>query len=131
MPNNPAQNILAERMTRTIVESARSMMFHSNLSVNFWAEAVNTAVYLRNRSSSAALDEITPYECLFKRKPDNAHLRVFGCVAFVHVPAKQRKKLDPQSRKVIFVGYPNGTKGYKLYDPASCIFLRSRDVVFL
>ena len=76
MPNNPAQNGLAERMNRTIVESARSMMFHSNLSVNFWAEAVNTAVYLKNRSP------ITPYECLFNRKPDVAHLRVFGCIAF-------------------------------------------------
>ena len=56
---------------------------------------------------------------------------MFGCIAFVHVPANQRKKLDPKSRKVIFVGYPDGTKGYKLYDPVSCIFLRSRDVVFL
>lgn len=131
MPNNPAQNGLAERMNRTVVESARSMMFHSNLSVNFWAEAVNTTVYLKDRSPTAALDGITPYECLFKRKPGVAHLRVFGCIAFVHVPANQRKKLDPKSRKVIFVGYPDGTKGYKLYDPVSCIFLRSRDVVFL
>ena len=131
VPNNPAQNGLAERMNRTIVESARSMMFHSNLSVNFWAEAVNTAVYLKNRSPTTALDGITRYECLFNRKPDVAHLRVFGCIAFVHVPSDQRKKLDRKSRKVIFVGYPDGTKGYKLYDPVSCMFLRSRDVVFL
>ena len=69
-------------MNRTIVESATSMMFHSNLSVNFWAEAVNMAVYLKNRSPTTALDGITPYECLFNRKPDVAHLRVFGCIAF-------------------------------------------------
>ena len=79
VPNNPAQNGLAERMNPTIVESARSMMFHSNLSVNFWAKAVNTAVYLKNRSPTTALDGITPYECLFNRKPDVTHLRVFGC----------------------------------------------------
>lgn len=47
VPNNSGQNGLAERMNHTIVESARSMMFHSNLSVNFWAEALNTAVYLK------------------------------------------------------------------------------------
>ena len=82
VPNNSAQNGLAERMNRTIVESATSMMFHSNLSVNFWAEAVNMAVYLKNRSPTTALDGITPYECLFNRKPDVAHLRVFGCIAF-------------------------------------------------
>lgn len=56
---------------------------------------------------------------------------MFGCVAFVHLPADQRKKLDPNSRKVIFVGYPDGTKGYKLCDPVSCMFLRSHDFVFL
>ena len=89
VPNHPAQNGLAEVMNRTIVESARSMMFHSNLSVNFWAKAVNTAVYLPNRSPTVALDGVTPYECLFERKPDVAHLRVFGCIAFVHVPANQ------------------------------------------
>ena len=131
MPNNPAQNGLAERMNHTIVESARSLMFHSNLSVNFWAEALNTAVYIKNRSPTTALDGIIPYECLYNRKPDVANLRMFGCVAFVHLPAHQRKKLDPKSRKVIFVGYPDGTKGYRLYDPVSCMFLRSPDVVFL
>jgi len=118
-------------MNRTIVESTKSMMFHPNLSVNFWAEAANTAVYLKNRSPTTALDVITPYECLSNRKPDVAHLQAFGCIAFVHVPSDQRKKLDRKSRKVIFVGYPDGTKGYKLYDPVSCMFLRSRDVVFL
>ena len=29
------------------------------------------------------------------------------------------------------MGYPDGTKGYKLYNPVSCMFLRSCDVVFL
>ena len=32
VPYNPAQNGVAERMNRTIVESARSMLSHSNLS---------------------------------------------------------------------------------------------------
>ena len=61
VPNNPAQNGLAERMNRTIVESARSMMFHSNLSVNFWAEAVNTAVYvIRNAEQLGAKRQRDP-----------------------------------------------------------------------
>jgi hypothetical protein len=131
VPYNPAQNGVAERMNRTIVESARSMLFHLNTPTELWAEAVNTAVYLRNRSPTTALDGITPYESLFNRKPDVANLRVFGCVAFVHVPDNQRKKLDAKSRKAIFVGYPESTKGYKLYDPDSHSFIRSRDVVFL
>jgi hypothetical protein len=99
----------------------------------FWAElAVNTTVYVRNRSPTKALNGITPYECLFEKKPDVSNLRVFGCVTYVHIPDNQRKKLDAKSRKSIFMGYPEGVKGYKLYDPVSRKFLRSRNhVIFL
>ena len=48
----------------------------------------------------------------------------------MHVPDSQRKKLDAKSRKAIFVGYPENVKGYKLYDPVSRKFTRSRDVIF-
>ena len=82
VPYNPAQNGVAERMNRTVVESARSMLSHSNVPDEFWAEAVNTTVYLRNRSPTTALDGITPYECLFDQKPDVANLRVFAMDAF-------------------------------------------------
>ena len=130
VPYNPAQNGVAERMNRTVMESARAMMSHSNLPNQFWAEAVNTSVYIRNRCPTNALDSVTPYECLFKQKPDVGNLHVFGCVGYVHIPDGQRTKLGVKSTKSIFVGYPEGTKGYKLYDPSSRKFIRSRDVVF-
>ena len=43
--SNPAQNGVAEMINRTIVESARSMLTHSNMPNVFWGEVVNTAVY--------------------------------------------------------------------------------------
>ena len=46
VPYNPAQNGVSERMNRTLVETARSMMSHAKMPVEFWAEAVSTAVYL-------------------------------------------------------------------------------------
>ena len=130
VPYNPAQNGVSERMNRTIVETALSMMSQSKMPMEFWAEAVNTAVYLRNRSPTTTLNGITPFEALFNRKPDVSHLRVFGCLAFAHIPKEQRKKFEEKSRKCIFVGYPDGTKGYKLYDLKSRRFIRSRDVIF-
>ena len=64
VPYNPAQNGVAERMNRTIMESTRSMLSHAQMPNEFWAEAVNTSVYVRNRSPTTALNGITPYECL-------------------------------------------------------------------
>ena len=45
VPYNPEQNGTAERMNRTLLESARSMMYHANIPKEFWAEAVSTATY--------------------------------------------------------------------------------------
>jgi transposase InsO family protein len=50
----PQQNGVAERMNRTIVEKARCMLLESGLKKGFWTESVLTAVYLINRSPTAA-----------------------------------------------------------------------------
>ena len=39
------------------------------------------------------------------KKPDLYHLKVFGCIAYVHIPNELRSKLDPKAEKRIFVGY--------------------------
>ena len=130
VPYCPQQNGVAERMNRTIMEGARSMLYQAKLPLDFWAEACSTAVYLHNRSPTTALKNETPFERLFGRRPDISHLRVFGCVSYVHVPDGQRRKLDAKARKSIFVGYPPGVKGYKLYDLEKKKFVVSRDVQF-
>ena len=129
-PYCPEQNGVAERLNRTIVEGARSILSGANLPLRFWAEAVSTVVYLRNRSPTSSLNGLTPYECWFKEKPDVSNLRVFGCVCYVHIPDNTRRKLDPKSYKAVFTGYPEGTKGYKVYNLESGQFRRSRNVLF-
>ncbi len=86
------------------------MMSHANMTIEFLAEAINTAAYLRNRSPTVAVKGVTPYKCLFGKKPDVSNLKVFGCVAFSHIPEKQRKKFDENSRKVVFVDILKGQK---------------------
>ena len=81
-------------MNKSLMEKARSMLSGAGLGQEFWALAVDTACYLKNRSPTSALVDKTPYEVWFGQKPYVAHLRVFGCEAFVHVPKEKRIKLD-------------------------------------
>jgi hypothetical protein len=47
------------------------------------------------------------------------HFCIFGSRAWARIPSKKRKALDPQSTDCIFVGYPDGVKGYRLIDLSS------------
>ena len=74
----------------------------------------------------------TPYAIWYGHKPHLAHLRVFGCIAYNHIPQEKRRKLDPHARKCIFTGYSeaSGGKAYRLFDPHTQKFLFSRSVTF-
>ena len=89
-----------------------------------------TSCYLINRSPSSSLGNKTPHEMWYGKKPSLKHLRVFGCEAYVHVPKDKRTKLDYKVRKCIFVGYGDGIKGYKCWNPESQKTVYSRDVIF-
>ena len=60
----------------------------------------------------------------------NLPLKVFGCIAFTHIHAHNRGKLDPRARKCVFVGYSPTQKGYKCYDPISKKMFVTMDVTF-
>ncbi|BES87361.1 Hypothetical protein NTJ_00166 [Nesidiocoris tenuis] len=107
------------------------MLADAKLGKEFWAEAIVTACYLMNRSPSRALGERTLYEVWHGEKPDLSHLRVFGCSAWAHIPKQKRKKLDPKSERLIFFGYPEDRRGYRLLDPVTKRVTNSRDVHFV
>lgn len=130
-PHTPEQNGLCERMNRSVVEKARCMLFDADLDTKFWGEATNTAVYLINRTVCAGLVDKTPYEIWYGTKPDISQLKVFGCDAMMHVPKAQRTKWSKKSKRMIFVGYGETTKGYRLIDPVTLKLVYSRDVVFM
>ena len=126
----PEQKSAAERMNRTLVETTQSMLADSKLPQKFWAEALSTAGYLRNRSPTKSVEAMTPSEAWTGKKPNVNHLRIFGCAAYAHVAKDKQRKLDSKAKKCIFLGYGNETKGYRLYDPRRERVFYSRDVVF-
>lgn len=84
---NPTQNGVSECKNRTLVEVARSMLKVANLPYSFWTEAIATICYLQNLSFTKALKNTTPH-CLWTgTRPDLSHLRIFGCLAYTHIPA--------------------------------------------
>lgn len=126
----PEQNGCIERQNHTIMESARSMIYAKNLSPKLWAEAVQSAVFILNRTGTSTLREKTPYELWHERVADFQHFRIFGSEVYVHVPKEKRGKLDAKSKKCIFVGYDESQKGYRVMDESNCIKV-ARDVKFL
>ncbi|GJE99425.1 hypothetical protein PsYK624_156870 [Phanerochaete sordida] len=117
-----------------VFQSDRGGEYQSNefiqLSKGFWEEAVMTAVHVRNRAPHRALDWRTPIEVLTGTIPDVSYFRVFGCLAYRHVPKDKRKKLDAHAQPLVFVGYETNSKGYRLWDKHSRRLIASTDVVF-
>ncbi|KAL0426868.1 UNVERIFIED_CONTAM: Retrovirus-related Pol polyprotein from transposon TNT 1-94 [Sesamum latifolium] len=115
----PQQNGLAERKNRTIVEMARSMLKGKGVPNLYWAEAVHTAVYILNWSPTKAVRNKTPFEAWYKKKPVVDHFKIFGCIAYAPIPSQKREKFDDKGQKLVFVGYSDESKGYRLLDPST------------
>ncbi|KAE8718737.1 hypothetical protein F3Y22_tig00109992pilonHSYRG00051 [Hibiscus syriacus] len=129
--NTPQQNGVAERMSRTLLERTRAMLRDACLEKSFWAEAVNTACFLVNRAPSTAIELKTPMEMWTGKPVDYSNLHVFGSIVYVMYNAQEISKLDPKSRKCKFLGYADGVKGYRLWDPTARKVIISRDVIFV
>jgi hypothetical protein len=131
MTGSPQQNGKAERFNRTIMDKAMAMLHTASLPNGFWEYAVSTAVHTYNRTPSRTLKWRTPVEAWKPGKvPDVSYFRVFGCKAYMHVPADKRHKLDAKAIEVMLVGYEPGSKGYQLWDKHTCSVKLSRDVTF-
>ncbi|XP_072154388.1 uncharacterized protein [Bemisia tabaci] len=127
----PQQNGVAERVNRTLLEKARCMLFDANLPKSYWAEAVNHAAFLKNRSPSRAIPDHTPEEMWSGERTNLVNLKIFGCKAYCHLPKVKRNKLDAKSKIMIFVGFCENSKAYRLIDPQNpTIFTKARDVIF-
>ena len=86
-PGAHAQNGVAERKHRHLLETVRALMIASSIPPHFWAEAISTAAYLINIQPSSSLYGGIPYERLCGKLPDYfvfAFLGVFA-MCFLHL----------------------------------------------
>ena len=112
------------------MERARSMRLHAGFPLQFWAEAVDTVVYLINRGPSSSLDGRILEEEWTGKKANYSFLKTFGCEAFVHIDKENRTKLEEKSKKCTFIGYGLNDFGYRIWDYENNKINRSRYVIF-
>jgi transposase InsO family protein len=117
--NRAQQNGTAERANRVSGERITCFLCEANLPMQFWAEALAALIHIWNCCPTSVLKDKTPHEVWFKKKPDVSHLRVWGCLAYVHIQKDKRKGFSPHMEKGILIGYPVGYKGWKFYIPST------------
>ena len=130
IPGTPQQNGVAEHMNRTLNERARSMRLHAGLPKTFWADSVSTATYLINRGPSVPMEFELPEEVWNGKEVKFSHLKVFGCVSYVHIDSDTRSKLDAKSKIYFFIGYVDEKFGYRFWNEQNRKIARSRNVIF-
>ncbi|RVW73920.1 Retrovirus-related Pol polyprotein from transposon RE1 [Vitis vinifera] len=129
--HTPQQNGVAERKNRHLVETARTLLLHSNVPFRFWGDAVLTACYLINRMPSSVLHDQIPHSLLFPDQPLYfLPPRVFGCTCFVHILTPGQDKLSAKAMKCLFLGYSRLQKGYRCYSLETHRYFISADVTF-
>ncbi|CAI7851077.1 unnamed protein product [Closterium sp. NIES-53] len=128
----PQSNGVAERVNRTILETARALLIESGVVNSMWPHAVRHATVARNRVLTKVGNEWwVPLERWLGRKLPVDMLRVFGCMAVAHVPKKYRSKLGASAIWCVHLGLAAESKGWLLWEPSKGVLFDSRDVKFV
>lgn len=112
------------------METGLTLLAQSSLPQRFWYLAFETAVYLINRLPSRVSSNKSPFEQVFKRKPDYSFLRVFGCQCFPYLRPYNHHKIEFRSTPCVFLGYSPAHHGYRCFDPSNDRIYIARHVRF-
>ena len=128
-PYSPGMNGVAEHTNCTIVEDTSAMLWGAKLGIRFWAEAVKTIIYIKNRRPHSGRD-LTPYEMWSGIRPNLAHLKIFGCRYYALIPGERHSKWESHSDDCLFMEYYQAENLFRLFEIKSETFIKRRDVVF-
>jgi hypothetical protein len=127
--DTPQQNGVAERRNRTIAERIRALLHASGLPKNLWAEAARHVVWLLNRTTTKAVEGMTPFEAAFGKKPDLKDVREWGEKVYVRLE-KKGLKLGGRVREGRWLGIDEQSKGFRIYWPDTKSITVERNVYY-
>ena len=76
-----------------MMEATGAMIYDQDLPMHLWEEATRISVYVQNRTPHRVLENNTPEEVFFSKKPEVSHLRIFGCPMYIHIPKREVNKI--------------------------------------
>ncbi|CDF37501.1 unnamed protein product [Chondrus crispus] len=127
-PYTPQENALAERINRTIMNSARAALAHSKLPPAYWEDAVRDAVFKYNISYHHAIQNI-PYTLWHGTPPDIDKLLIFGQLGTVPILKTPKQKLQPRAQTVRYM-YDIDPKHVKVYNLVTRTYQTVRTINF-
>ena len=72
--------------------------------------------FFPDESPTQALKGKTLYKVWTGKKPNVSHFREFGCDIWILDESKNKSKLAPKSKKMIFVGFMEGSMAVQYWD---------------
>lgn len=110
-PYTPQQNGFAEKKHRHIIKTAITLMTTAQLPQNLWFHACAHSVFLINRMPCRTLGMKSPYQVLFRVKPQLQGLRIFGTAVYPYIRPYNANMLQPRASLCVYVAYALGYKG--------------------
>ena len=103
------------------------MLAHVKLPKIYCTKTLMTIIYVINKSPSTRRRQ----RVWSSKEVSYRHIRVFGCLAYVHIVGDQRGKLDSKSRPCLFLGYGDDEFSYQLWDLVEKKLIESHDIVVM
>ena len=98
------------------MDKAEPMQHQACIPDSWWEFAFAHTTHIYNRTPVARLKWCTPHEMLKGELPNIDHLHVFGCGAFVYLPAMARaNKMAPKSELMTYISVAPGNECNFLY----------------
>ena len=121
-------NSTAERLNRTLLDLARTMLIDSQLSKAAWAEAVNFAAFALNTTFLIEPSNKTPFELITGQRPYIGRVLRFGTRCWFYNIKPNKAKLDKRAIAGAIVGIDDDGLSYRVLELGTQNIHRIRDI---
>nr|GEZ17916.1 Gag-Pol polyprotein [Tanacetum cinerariifolium] len=116
---------------QNLVRKSKSNVGNCKRGKNIMGGSSYAACYVINRSPSTTIELKTLMEMWIGKLVNYSDLYIFGSLVYVMYSSQETTKLDPKSKKCLFLGYADEVKGYCLWDHTAHKVVMNRDVVII